>query len=61
MKTNKDTIAEIERIFDEYEKEISNLEQKSIIAPNISKTYLLYSRNFIRWCKDESVPGGTKY
>lgn len=60
IKTNKGTLAEIQRLLNEYEKEVLNLEKSKVISHNTAKTYLLHSHNFVRWCKDEFIPGGRK-
>ena len=60
MKTSKENIQEIERLFDLYQDEIVMLTKKGIIMENTSKTYLLHSYNFVRWCKGEFAPGGKK-
>lgn len=57
MKTNKDILQEIERLYDLYQEEVETLTKKGIIMENTSKTYLLHSYNFVRWCKGEFTPG----
>jgi len=57
MKTNKDILQEIERLYDLYQDEIEMLTKKGIIMENTSKTYLLHSYNFVKWCKGEFTPG----
>lgn len=57
MKTSKENMQEIERLFDLYQDEVELLTKKGIIMENTSKTYLLHSYNFVRWCKGEFTPG----
>jgi hypothetical protein len=60
MKTDINTLKEIEKLLSKYEILIGNLEKDGILMKNTAKTYLLHSRNFVRWCKDDFEPGGTK-
>ena len=57
MKTRPETLAEIERLFKEYENEIEEAHKNGLLKENTVKTYLLHSGNFVRWCKDDFVPG----
>ncbi|MBD8037071.1 hypothetical protein H9635_09970 [Solibacillus sp. A46] len=41
----------------EYEKLIQTTEKDGLLKSNTSKTYLLHSMNFVRWCKGEFIPG----
>jgi hypothetical protein len=60
MKTSKENMQEIERLFDLYQDEVDSLTKRRIIMENTSKTYLLHSYNFVRWCKGEFTPGAKK-
>ena len=60
MKTDKYILREIERLYDLYQDEIESLTEKGTITENTSKTYLLHSYNFVRWCKGEFTPGAKK-
>ena len=60
MKTDKYILREIERLYDLYQDEIELLTKKGVITENTSKTYLLHSYNFVRWCKGEFTPGAKK-
>ena len=60
MKVDKNIITEIERLLEKYEIEIEKKQKAGILLHNTAKTYLLHSTNFVRWCKDEFVPGGRK-
>ncbi|MBE5954973.1 MAG: hypothetical protein E7253_00805 [Lachnospiraceae bacterium] len=57
MKTDANIMKEIEKLFMQYEQEVQGLEKEGIIQPNTTKTYLLHSGNFVRWCRDEFEPG----
>ena len=60
MRADRNIIAEIERLLEEYEIEIEGRRKSGILENNTAKTYLLHANNFVRWCKGEFVPGGTK-
>lgn len=57
MKTATVTIQEIDRLLVEYENEIQDAYQNGLLAENTVKTYLLHSRNFVKWCHGEFNPG----
>ena len=60
MKTNRENMQEIERLYDLYQDEIETLTEKGTIMENTKITYLLHSYNFVRWCKGEFTPGARK-
>lgn len=57
MKTDISTIKEFERLFQEYEQEVLTAQNSGYLQPNTTRTYLLHSGNFVKWCKDEFEPG----
>lgn len=57
MKTSKDIIMEMTRLYNEYQQEIEALRKNGILKQSAANTYLLHSKNFVRWCKDEFEPG----
>lgn len=54
MKTNREFQEELERLVSEYEKEVIGTKLK----PKAMETYIRYVDMFVRWCKDDFVPGG---
>ena len=58
MKTDHATILEIERLLQEYEKEVMAAEKAGYLQPKTTRTYLIHSGNFVKWCKNEFEPGG---
>jgi len=58
MKSNKEFILEVERLFGAYEAEVNEALKQGFLKENTVKTYLLHSGNFIKWCKDDFEPGG---
>ena len=57
MKTTQEVMREIERLYNEYEKEVYTARKSGQLMENTVKTYLLHSRNFVKWCKGLFVPG----
>ena len=58
MRTNSETIKEIETLFQQYEKEVTEAEKRGYLQANTTRTYLLHSGNFVKWCKSQFEPGG---
>jgi uncharacterized protein (UPF0333 family) len=56
MHVSRQTLQEIESAFRVYEQEV----QASNLTPKTKRTYLLYSENFVKWLKDDFVPGSRK-
>jgi hypothetical protein len=56
MNISHKALQEAEEALRVYEKEI----QSSHLAPVTKHTYLLHSTNFVRWLKDDFVPGERK-
>lgn len=57
MKASNNFIKQLEELYQMYEEEIKIKTNDGFLAPNTSKTYLLHSGNFVKWCRDEFVPG----
>lgn len=57
MRTDPSTLSTIEKLYHEYEQEVIETERKGNLKENTVKTYLLHSRNFVKWCKGEFEPG----
>lgn len=60
MRAEAPIINEMERLLDEYFKEIDSVRKRGLLANNTAKTYLLHSDNFVRWCKRQFEPGERK-
>ena len=58
MKTDASTIKEIEKFLQAYEREVMLAQDHGYLQPNTTRTYLLHSRNFVKWCKNGFDPGG---
>jgi len=57
MRTDRTTPATIEKLYHEYEQEVSEAKRKGYLKENTVKTYLLHSGNSVKWCKGEFEPG----
>lgn len=60
MRTNRIVIAEMERLFEQYDIEVQRKRKAGVLKDKTAKTYLLHAKNFIRWCKEDFVLGGRK-
>ncbi len=56
MRVSSKTLQEVEEAHREYEKEV----QASNMTPSAKRTYLLHAEHFVRWLKDDFVPGARK-
>ncbi|GKS12795.1 hypothetical protein YDYSY3_37950 [Paenibacillus chitinolyticus] len=57
MKAPEDFLRQLELLFENYEKEVNEKRSTGLLAENTTKTYLLHTGNFVRWCRGEFVPG----
>lgn len=58
MKVNEEISEKLEQLYEAYEKEVKEAEKKGYLKANTSRTYLLHSHNFIKWCNGNFEPGG---
>ncbi|MGL5479037.1 MAG: hypothetical protein ACRDCB_08385 [Clostridium sp.] len=59
MNIKKEDIKIIEDALQKYELQVEEASKEGLLKSNAVKTYLLHSRNFVRWCRGEFEPGGT--
>ena len=59
-RTHKQIIVEMERLYELYEREVEERKKDGCLTRSTANTYLTHTRNFIKWCKGEFIPGGTK-
>lgn len=57
MKTDRNTIQEMERLYRLWEKEVTAPQKEGRLTEKTVKTYLLHPEHFLRWCKGEFEPG----
>jgi len=60
MRTDRKTLIKIEELLEEYEIEVEKTRKSDDLADESAKTYLRHAKTFVRWCKDDFVPGGRK-
>ncbi|MCY9669913.1 hypothetical protein M5X11_34235 [Paenibacillus alginolyticus] len=58
MKASQDFIKQLELLYEQYEKEVTEQLKTGILKEKTAKTYLTHSTNFVRWCRNDFVPGG---
>lgn len=57
IKVEPELEKKLETLFQKYEEEVKEAEEKGYLKENTVKTYLTHSRNFIKWCKNNFEPG----
>lgn len=57
MRASQDFIKQLEFLFEAYEQEVTERLDSGILKEKTAKTYLTHSSNFLRWCKNDFVPG----
>lgn len=58
MKASKEFINELNKLLTEYENEVKAAYKQGYLTDSTARTYLLHSNNFVKWCKDDFIPGG---
>ncbi len=57
MKTDKNVINQIEKLLERYEIEVEEKRKNGILKDKTAYTYLRHANTFVRWCKDDFIPG----
>ena len=57
MRADRKTLIKIEELLEEYEIEVEKTRKSGELKYLSAKTYLYHARNFVRWCKEDFVPG----
>jgi len=58
MKVEPELEKKLVLLFQKYEEEVKEAEEKGYLMENTVKTYLSHSWNFVKWCKGNFEPGG---
>ncbi|BBW98771.1 hypothetical protein [Geobacillus subterraneus] len=58
MRASQEFIKKLEELYQIYENEVKEKAKEGLLADNTARTYLLHSGNFVKWCRNEFVPGG---
>jgi hypothetical protein len=57
MRASQEFIKELEELYQVYEQEVREKSKEGLLTDSTVRTYLLHSRNFVKWCRDDFVPG----
>jgi len=58
MRASQEFMKELDKLYQTYEQEVTEKSKIGLLAGNTKKTYLLHSENFVKWCRNDFVPGG---
>ena len=58
MKVNPELLREMEKLLDQYIKEVEEAKKSGALTESTARTYLLHTSNFVKWCNGNFVPGG---
>jgi hypothetical protein len=53
-------IEQLEELYQQYELEVTQKMKAGILEEKTAKTYLRHSSTFVRWCRNDFVPGVRK-
>lgn len=48
---------QLAKLLGDYEKEVLEAKKNGLLTESTAKTYLLHASNFVKWCKNDFVPG----
>ncbi|WP_417897766.1 hypothetical protein ABN702_15955 [Bacillus haimaensis] len=57
MRAPEDFIKKLEELYQEYEQEVEEKLKEGLLEEKTAKTYLRHSGTFVRWCRNDFVPG----
>jgi hypothetical protein len=57
MRASQEFIKQVEELYQAYEQEVTDKMKAGLLKESAIKTYLYHSYNFVRWCKNDFVPG----
>jgi len=60
LRASQDFIKQLELLFEVYEKEVMEKQKVGILEKKTAETYLRHSSNFVKWCRNDFVPGVRK-
>jgi hypothetical protein len=50
----------VRRLYQTYEQEVIEKKKKGLLEEKTAKTYLRHASTFVRWCKNDFIPGVRK-
>lgn len=57
MKASQEFIKNLEQLYERYESEVTEAMKQGLLTTSTARTYLLHSGNFLKWCRNDFVPG----
>ncbi|WP_019375839.1 hypothetical protein [Virgibacillus halodenitrificans] len=60
MKASEEFIKQLEELYQTYEQEVNQKFKEGLLKEKTAKTYLRHSGTFVRWCRNDFVPGVRK-
>lgn len=60
MKSSQEFIKQLEELYQSYEQEVTQKVKAGLLEEKTAKTYLRHSGTFIRWVRNDFVPGVRK-
>lgn len=57
MRASREFIKELEELYQTYEQEVNQKMKEGFLEEKTAKTYLRHSGTFVKWCRNEFVPG----
>lgn len=58
VKADGEFRSRLEELLWDYENEVLQAKHSGLLTESTARTYLLHANNFVKWCKDDFVPGG---
>lgn len=53
MKATANVLKVMDRLLEEYKKDVERAKQMGLVSKKTAKTYTYHPKNFIRWCYDD--------
>lgn len=57
MKVSQEFINKLEELYQMYEQEVTEKRKAGLLEEKTARTYLRHSGTFVRWCKNDFIPG----
>ena len=57
MRASQEYIKQMEALYEAYEREVTGKYKVGLLTASTAKTYLVHSENFLKWCRNDFVPG----
>lgn len=57
MKTSESVLKELDRLLNDYKKEVEKAREGGLVSEKTAKTYTYHLENFVRWVNGDFIPG----